>query len=92
MKMMPTKHGDFRGKRAELNVYDDAMDDLVPIDYQGIVYLNKGDTIPTELMDKLIQFEKSFNMEYMINKSHKDEDGTTVIDDFRIIGMSVVED
>lgn len=23
MKIMPTKKGDFRGKRAELNVYDD---------------------------------------------------------------------
>ena len=49
---------DFRGKRAELNIYDDAMG----IDIQ---------------------------MEYIVNQSHKDEDGITVIDDFRLTGMSV---
>lgn len=58
--IIPTKKGDFRGKRAKLNVYDDA--------------------------------NLTFDMEYVINKSHKDQDGVTVIDDFRIMGMSVVED
>jgi hypothetical protein len=35
---------------------------------------------------------KEFDMEYMINKCHKNQDGVTVIDDFRVMGMSVVED
>ena len=29
MKIIPTKKGEFRGKRAELNVYDDAMNSTV---------------------------------------------------------------
>ena len=33
---------------------------------------------------------KNFDMEYMINKFHKEQSGVTVVDDFRIIGMSVV--
>ena len=32
---------------------------------------------------------KEFNMEYMINKFHKDQDGVTVIDDFKIMSMNV---
>ncbi len=35
---------------------------------------------------------KEFDMEYMINKSHKNQDGTIIIDDFRIMSMSIVED
>lgn len=57
MRIMPTKNGDFRGKRAELNIYDDA--------------------------------NITFDMEYTINASHKDQDGVTVIDDFRIKNVSV---
>lgn len=51
---------DFRGKRAKLNVYDDAMDDLTPIDCQNIVYLKRDDVIPKDLADKLMEFGKSF--------------------------------
>lgn len=35
---------------------------------------------------------QKFDTEIMVNKSHKDQDGTTVIDDFRIMSVSVVED
>ena len=58
--ILPTKKGDFRGKRAELNVYDDA--------------------------------NLTFDIEYVINKSHKDQDGITVIDDFRITGVNITEE
>ena len=37
-------------------------------------------------------YVKDYNMECMINKSHKDQDDITVIDDFKIMGMSIVED
>lgn len=47
-----------RGKRAELNVYDD---------YAG------------------------FDCQYIVNKSHKEGD-ITVIDDFRITSVSIVEE
>lgn len=57
MKIMQTKQGDFRGKRAELNVYDDCAE---------------------------------FDCQYIINQSHKEGD-ITVIDDFKITGVSIVE-
>lgn len=52
-----TNQNDCRGKRAELNIYDDT--------------------------------NITFNMEYTINASHKDQDGVTVIDDFKIKSISV---
>ena len=61
-----------RGKRAELNVYDDAME----VDMQRVT----------------LTLCYSVDKPNMINKCHKDQDGVTVIDDFRVMGMSVVED
>lgn len=37
-------------------------------------------------------YVQEYDIEYMINKSHKDQDGIMVIDDFIIMGMSIVED
>ena len=144
MKIMPTSNGEFRGKRAELNVYDDAME----VDMQRVTltlcypmdkptkngtiftrealrnafheaqtkrwpivdytYDSRGKVIGVATPSAFCEtyddcsisndcfffdnsYIKNFDMEYMINKSHKDQDDVTVIDDFRVMGMSVVE-
>lgn len=49
MKIMPTKNGDFRGKRAELNVYDDAV--LM----KGCQYCTEYEDLPEHIINgKLI--------------------------------------
>ena len=133
---------DFRGKRAELNVYDDAIDadmqrvtltlcypigtpnkngtifthDAIKNAFEKaktkrvpiVDYTDKGKIIgaatPSAYYDTdnrcSINYDchffnnhiKEFDMEYMINKFHKDQDGITAIDDFRIMGMSIMED
>ena len=112
-----TNQNDFRGKRAELNIYNDAINDfIIPVNCSEVVYLKKPSVIAKDLMDKLIEFENSeegqrlikkilenylpdecsglhpldfSDMEYTINASHKDQDGVTVIDDFKIKSISV---
>lgn len=42
---------DFRGKRAELNVFDDYMGD------NTMAYLRTGDVLPTSLSDQLYEYE-----------------------------------
>lgn len=54
-RITPLDVGDFRGKRAELNVYDDACD----IDGQRMAYLHKDDVISAELMNKINAFANS---------------------------------
>ena len=55
---------EFRGKRAELNVYDDACD----IDGQGMTYLHKDDVISAELMDKINAFANSEEAQKFLEK------------------------
>lgn len=69
MKIIPTTNGDFRGKRAELNIYDDATNDLIiPVDCSEVVYLKKPSVIAKDLMDKLIEFENSEEGQRLIKK------------------------
>lgn len=64
-----TNQNDCRGKRAELNVYDDTINDLsLPVDCPGVVYLKKPGNISKDLMDKLIEFENSEEGQRLIKK------------------------
>lgn len=72
------KQGDFRGKRAELNVYDDyagMLDKIEPVYYPK-------DAPQTYL---------GFNPSYIITKSHKEGD-ITVIDEFEFTGVSIEQE
>ena len=58
-RITPLDVSDFRGKRAELNIYEDACDDIIPIDGQRMVYLHKDDVISAEVMNTINAFVNS---------------------------------
>ncbi len=103
----PTKNGTIYTHDAILNAFCEANTKQIPIiDYAHnergkVVGIATPSAYYTEYNGCSINndcfffddtYIKEFDMECVINKFHKDQDGVTVIDDFRITGMSITED
>ena len=80
--------GEFRGKRAELNVYDDYLGKVNLSDIFDIIEPLK---YPKDAPQEYLGFNPSYIPEGIVTKSHQEGD-ITVIDDFRITGVSIVKE